>query len=360
MARQHDTSRNLSQKPQPRRSPTIADIARLAGVSPSTVSRSLAGNERIGKETRRRIADVARDLGYSVNRHARSLRMQRSGILLVLIPDIANLNYSDLLMQIDSIAHERGYDIRIGHTGVDAGRVDRQAEELFTGGIDGILLTSDYCPSSISQRLAAGEVLPVVRTLSPTAPDERIVGVQIDEEAAAFDAVSHLVKRGYRRIAHLAGSPGVLVSRLRMNGWRRALVEAGLQIPDKFIGEGFAVDDGRRAARSLMARTVYPDAVFCANDLSAYGLMAELQANGLKIPQDIAVAGFDDLSFSSLFSPPLTTVRLPRREMAEASVRYLVDLIDRKATPSPDYIPHQLIIRKSSGDRKMEYEKLDC
>ncbi|WP_180902522.1 LacI family DNA-binding transcriptional regulator [Martelella soudanensis] len=349
MADYDDISRNLPEKPQGRRSPTIADIAKLAGVSPSTVSRSLAGNPRIGKETRKRIADVARDLGYTVNRHARSLRMQKSGILLVLIPDIANLNYSDLLMQIDRIAHERGYDIRIGHIGVDTGRVDRQAEDLFTGGIDGILLTSDYCPSNIARHVAAGEALPVVRTLSPTGTDEGIAGVQIDEEAAAFDAVSHLLRCGHRRIAHLAGSPGLLVSRLRMDGWRRALENAGEPISDEIIGEGFAVEDGRRAARALIAGNDYPDAVFCANDLSAYGLMSELQADGVRIPEDIAVAGFDDLSFSSLFSPPLTTIRLPRRDMAEASIRYLVDLIDGKDAPSSGYIPHQLVIRKSTG-----------
>ncbi|SHH04410.1 transcriptional regulator, LacI family [Kaistia soli DSM 19436] len=332
------------------RSPTMADIARLAGVSASTVSRSLAGLPEISEETRIRVERAAQEAGYKINRHARSLRLQRSAILLVLIPDLANQNYSDLLMNIDRAAFELGYGIMIGHTNVDLERPDRLADELFTGGIDGILLTSGYCPARIRSRIENGSRLPVVRTMSPTEAGSGIASVQIDEVEAAADVVRHLIANGHRRIAHLAGPMTELVSQLRRDGWRRALAEAGLpEGQDLLLPGGFHLEDGKAVARRLIAAGTLPDAIFCGNDESAFGLMTELKRSGVRIPNDIAVAGFDDLTFSQVFDPPLTTVRLPRREMAEASVLYLKQMIEGGASLEDQIVPHELIIRESSG-----------
>lgn len=335
------------------RSPTMADIARLAGVSPSTVSRSLAGLPPISEETRIRVERAAREAGYKINRHARSLRLQRSGILLVLIPNFANQNGSDVLMHFDRAAFENGYGLMIGHTGLDFERPERLADELFTGGIDGILLTTSYCPERIAERIAAGERLPVVRTLSPTAPDSGIAAVEIDEMAAVGDMMRHLIANGHRKIAHLSGPVNELVSHLRRDGWRKALAEAGMPQDDTLlIPGGFQMEDGRAAAERLLAAGPLPDAVFCSNDESAYGLMTALKKAGLRIPDDIAVAGFDDLPFSGVFDPPLTTVRLPRREMAEASLLYLKRMIEDGAPLEHRIVPHELLVRESSGPRR--------
>lgn len=330
-----------------RRSPTIDDIASLAGVSASTVSRSLSGLGRISDETREKVAKAAKDLGYQANRHARSLRLQRSGIILVLIPDLGNQNYADLLVNLDKAAFETGYSLMIGHTGVNAARSDALADDLFTGGIDGIILTSEYCPSRLREHIADGESLPVIRTLSPTGPDEGIVGVQIDEVRAARDVVEHLADQGYRRIAHMSGPTDILVSQLRRQGWEEALASKGLDYR-RVVGTGFRMKDGEAAARSILQSDDRPDAVFCANDEAAYGLIVELQQHGLQVPGDIAVAGFDDLTFSALFSPPLTTIRLPRREMADTSIEQLARLIRGDAVPTQQIVPHQLMIRQST------------
>ena len=342
-----------TREPARARPPTMADIARLAGVSASTVSRSLAGLPPISEETRIRVERAAQEAGYKINRHARSLRLQRSAILLVLIPDLANQNYSDLLMNIDRAAFELGYGIMIGHTNVDLERPDRLADELFTGGIDGILLTSGYCPARIRSRIESGSRLPVVRTMSPTEPVSGIASVQIDEVEAAADVVRHLIANGHRRIAHLAGPMTELVSQLRLAGWRRGMAEAGLpEEPDLLLQGGFHLADGKAVAKQLLAAGALPDAVFCGNDESAFGLMTELKRAGIRIPGDIAVAGFDDLTFSQVFDPPLTTVRLPRREMAEASVLYLKRMIEGGAALEHQIVPHELIIRESSGPRE--------
>ncbi|MDM9625052.1 LacI family DNA-binding transcriptional regulator [Rhizobium sp. S152] len=333
----------------PQRNPTMADIARLAGVSASTVSRALAGLPPITEETRQRVEKAARDAGYTVNRHARSLRLRRSGMMLVLIPDLANPNFPDLLMHIDRAAFECGYDIMIAHTAIDPGRSDRFVDELLAGGIDGVLLTSDYCPPRLLERLDAGFRLPIVRTLSPGSVTHGIASVQIDEVAAAFDVVSHLIEAGYRKVMHLGGPEEEVVAIARRKGWHDALHAHGLPHEDaQVLHGGFLIEDGRRAADFLVTQASIPEAIFCSNDESAYGLIAGLKEHGLRVPDDIAVAGFDDLAFSRVLDPPLTTVRLPRREMAEASVRMLKTLIESNTTGTDEVLRHELIIRQST------------
>ncbi|MDX3925883.1 MAG: LacI family DNA-binding transcriptional regulator [Shinella sp.] len=327
----------------------MADIAHIAGVSASTVSRALAGLPPITEETRQRVEQAAKEAGYAVNRHARSLRMKRSKIMLVLIPDLANPNFPDLLMHIDRAAYDCGYDIMIAHTAIDPHRSDRYVDELLAGGIDGVLLTANFCPSRLLERIAAGARLPTVRTLSPTPHPAGITGVQIDEVKAAYDVVDHLAKQGYRRIAHLGGPAQELVAIARRAGWEKALADHGLPSePDLYIQSGFRVEDGRRAADQMRTWHKRPDAVFCSNDESAYGLIAGLKEQGLRIPEDVGVAGFDDLSFSAVLDPPLTTVRLPRREMAEQSVKKLRALIEDKADNDITILGHELVVRASS------------
>ncbi|WP_161992815.1 LacI family DNA-binding transcriptional regulator [Aureimonas leprariae] len=326
----------------------MADIARLAGVSTSTVSRALAGAPRIPEETRQRIARAAQDAGYAPNRHARSLRLKRSRVMLVLIPDLANPNFPDLLMHIDRAAYDCGYDIMIAHTGVDLHRSDRYVDELLAGGIDGVLLTADHCPPKLAERIASGVHLPIVRTLSPTPPGTGIAGVEIDERRAAYDLVAHLAGVGCRRIVHAGGPPAEPVAIARRKGWEAALADRGLCADGLYVQSGFRMEDGAAAAHHVLAMNLRPDGVFCTNDESAYGLVTTLKASGLRVPEDIAVAGFDDLGFSAVFDPPLTTVRLPRREMAVAAVARLKRLIEGDGEASIKILPHELVLRRSS------------
>ncbi|WP_349959459.1 LacI family DNA-binding transcriptional regulator [Rhizobium sp. ZPR3] len=331
------------------RIPTMADVARIAGVSTSTVSRALAGLPPIPEETRQRIAQAAKEAGYAINRHARSLRLKRSKVILVLIPNLANPNFPDLLMHIDRAAYDCGYDIMIAHTAIDPGRSDRYVDELLAGSIDGVLLTASYCPPRLLECIAAGRRLPIVRTLSPTPDLTGITAVQIDEVKAAYDVVDHLAKQGYKRIAHLGGPPKEIMAIARRRGWEKALADHGLPAsPDFYIQSGFTMIEGQRAADEIRSRPELPDAIFCSNDESAYGLIAALKEHGLRIPQDIAVAGFDDLSFSAVMDPPLTTVRLPRRDMAERSIQKLKALIEDNTDNDNTILAHELVIRASS------------
>ncbi|NLS00740.1 LacI family transcriptional regulator [Rhizobium sp. P38BS-XIX] len=331
------------------RIPTMADIARIAGVSASTVSRALAGLPPITEETRQRVAQAAKEAGYAVNRHARSLRLKRSKLILVLIPNLANPNFPDLLMHIDQAAYDCGYDIMIAHTAVDPHRSDRYVDELLAGSIDGVLLTANYCPPRLLEYIHSGRHLPIVRTLSPTPSLDGISGVQIDEVKAAYDVVDHLAKQGYKHIAHLGGPTTEAVAIARKKGWEMALADHGLSASrDLFIQAGFRVEDGRQGASKIKGLARRPDAIFCSNDESAYGLIAALKEQGLRVPQDIAIAGFDDLSFSNVLDPPLTTVRLPRHEMAELSVRKLKALIEDDADNDITTLAHELVVRASS------------
>lgn len=325
----------------------LVDIAKLANVSIATVSRSLAGSDRVSNDTRDRVIFAAEKLGYRANRHAVSLRKQRSRVILVMIPDFANHNFAQLLIHMDRAAHRAGYEVMIAHTGDDTLQADSLADELFAGGIAGIILTSSYCPPRVRSLLLSGKQLPVVRTLSPTGRDERITSVQIDEIAAADEIVTHLVEQGHRRIAHLAGEKTQLVAMQREEGWRRSIDRAGLKDAG-VIYRGFRVEDGRAAARELVEGEDLPDAVFIASDSAAFGFVSELRLLGVSVPDQIAVAGFDDVSFSELFTPPLTTVHLPRQAMAERAVDTLVAIIEGGEPEGYSFIPHRLVVRESS------------
>lgn len=332
------------------RTPTMADIARIAGVSASTVSRALAGLPPITEDTRQRVESAAREAGYTMNRHARSLRLKKSRVMLVLIPNLANPNFPDLLMHIDKAAYDCGYDIMIAHTAIDPHRSDRYVDELLSGGIDGVLLTANYCPPKLLECIATGMRLPIVRTLSPTGSPDGITGVQIDEIRAAYEVVAHLIEQGHKRIAHVGGPRLELVAIARRQGWEEALRAHGLsQQGGLYFEAGFTIEDGHRAAEKIRALPALPDAVFCSNDESAYGLVAGLKAHGLKVPRDIAVAGFDDLTFSAVMDPPLTTVRLPRQEMAVQAVKKLKALIEDDVENDITILEHRLIVRSSSA-----------
>src|SRR5262249_26485508 len=158
----------------------------------------------------------------------------------------------DLLMHIDRAAYDCGYDIMIAHTAIDPHRSDRHVDELLSGGIDGVLLTANYCPPKLLECIAAGMRLPIVRTLSPTPVPDGLTGVQIYEVQAAYAVVYHLVQQGHRRIAHLGGPPLEIVAIARKRGWEKALQDHGFAAhPTLYIEAGFTIGDGRRAAARI-------------------------------------------------------------------------------------------------------------
>jgi LacI family repressor for deo operon, udp, cdd, tsx, nupC, and nupG len=316
----------------------MEDIARLAGVSVSTVSRALAGSPKVTGDTRARIEAAVQQTGYVVNQVAQGLRLQRSRQLLVLLPTIANPFFGEIVQGVDEAAQAAGYGVLVGSTEGNLAREAILARQLHTGGVDGLILLTGRIPATLEAHVARGQVVAV----SETIPGQTLPTIAIDNEAAAMAAVAHLIALGHHRIAHIAGPEGNVLTAQRARGWRRAL-DCEPVIPAAF-GD-FTITSGVTAIERLLAATPRPTAVFCANDEMAIGALKAARTAGLRVPEDISVVGFDDISFAAFTDPPLTTIRQPRRAFGHAAVAALLhgapparlafELIPRASTAPP-------------------------
>ncbi len=312
----------------------MEDIARLAGVSVSTVSRALAGSPRVTGDTKERIEAAVRQTGYVVNQVAQGLRLQRSRQLLVLLPTIANPFFAEVVQGIEEAAGAAGYGVLVGSTEGDPAREAVLARQLLTGVVDGLVLLTGRIPTGLDVGALAGQVVAVSETIEGA----DLPTVSIDNTAAALDAVNHLIALGHRRIAHIAGPPRNVLTAQRIAGWRAAV---GGEIAPVF-GD-FTMTSGEAAMASLLARSPRPTAVFCANDEMAIGAIKAARDAGLRVPEDLAVIGFDDISFAAFTYPPLTTIRQPRRSFGAAAVAALLD-----GHPPPN-LAYTLITRASTA-----------
>lgn len=327
--------------------PTMADIARRAGVSVSTVSRALAGSPLVATELRGRIARIAGESDYVVNQVARGLRLQRSRQILIILPTIANPFFAEVVLGVEEAAQARGHGVLVGNTSGSAERAAALARNLLTGAVDGLILLMGRIPDSLSDLAARERVV----AISEKVPDLDVPTVSINNAAAAHEATAHLVGLGHRRIAHIAGRAGSNVATQRIVGYRSALAAAGLPVRDEMIVAGdFSVASGEAAMGRLLDLDSPPSAVFCAGDEMAVGAINAAIARGLRVPGDLSVVGFDDLPIASAFNPRLTTIHQPRREMGRAAAELLIDHIEDKSRPAPSrQLPHRLVVRASTA-----------
>jgi LacI family transcriptional regulator len=284
------------------------DVARKAGVSQATVSIVLGGSSAatVRAHTRQRVREVARDLGYAPNRLAQALRVNRTRTVAVAVPDIANPFFPALLKGVQTVADRAGYDVMTINTDGSADRERRflsASLESRVGGIIGVffaLRAEEFRPLA-----ALGVGVVRIESSSKGEGEIPIDNIYVDNCAAAATATRYLLDKGHRRIAMFAGPGGPQAQRAA--GYRLALRERDVE-PDFVEGAEFSEEGGRRAALALLARHIRPTAIFAANDLMAIGAMAALRENGVAIPADIAVVGFDDIFAARLVTPALTTV----------------------------------------------------
>lgn len=312
----------------------MEDIARLAGVSVSTVSRALAGSPRVTGDTRARIEAAVRETGYVVNQVAQGLRLQRSRQLLVLLPTIANPFFSEVVQGVEEAAGIAGHGVLVGATEGDPAREAVLARQLLTGVVDGMVLLTGRIPDGLDLAARAGQVVAVSETIAGAG----LPTVAIDNQAASRDATAHLRDLGHVAIAHIAGPPGNVLTAQRIAGWRAIAGEG----PAPAFGD-FTMGSGETAMRALLAMTPRPTAVVCANDEMAIGAIKAARDAGLRVPEDLSVVGFDDISFAAFTYPPLTTIRQPRRDFGRAAVAALLDGV------APRTLAHTLVVRASTA-----------
>lgn len=328
----------------------MADIARLAGVSTSTVSRALAGSKLISEETRTRVLELARSLKYNINIGAQNLRMKQNrtvGVVVPYDPDTRqHLSDPFFLSMLGSLADaltEQGFDMLVSR--VDASELDAAAAPFDTGRVIGIVLIGQWRHHDQLNQLAARHV-PIV-VWGAQLPQQLYCTVGGDNLAGGRLAGAHLIAQGRRRIAFF-GDINLPEIGQRYEGLCQALAQAGMAAdPALLVPASFVPDGGRLAVEELLRRGAAFDAVFAGSDLMAMTAINTLRQLGMDVPGRVAVIGYDDIELSSYFHPPLTTVQQPIREAGRALVASLLALTEGRPAPSLQ-LPTQLIVRNSS------------
>jgi LacI family transcriptional regulator len=335
--------------PKPRRI-TQRDVARHAGVSQATVSMVLSGasSPSIPTETWERVQKAVRELGYVPNRWAQALKTNRTMTIACVVPDIANPFYPSLLRGLQAVADDAGYDVITINTDGAADREQRFIQWCLEGRVDGVVGVFFTLRATEFKPLTDAEIGVVRIESKPKSGGWLPVdNLYVDNAAAAAEVTRYLLERGYRRIAMVAGIGGPQDG--RRHGYESALAAAG-GTPIIVADQEFTEEGGYRAARSLLALSDRPDAIFAVNDLMAIGTMTAAREAGLSIPGDLAVAGFDDIFAARHVTPALTTVSQFQYELGTAAAEVLLDRL-RQGVGLPGIsrsMPFRLIERAST------------
>ena len=343
------------------RKPTIKDIARLARVSHTTVSRALNDRPRVSRKTRERIRAIATKVNYQPNVAARSLKIRRTKTLGLVITTIMNPFYPELAQGIENTAREMGYNIILCSTNYDIS-LERQHIDVLRGkGVDGIIFTSTHLHDPNVQGLI-NEKFPIIlvnRKIYDESVAHRVDYVVVDNVHGGFIAIEHLIRLGHRRIGIISGLSQSSASVERLEGVRRALTENGLNFEPDLVFEGdFLKASGMSAARRFSSMTHRPTAVFAVNDYMALGAMEGFIEEGFRIPHDMALVGFNDIEISRMRNIELTTIGQKTYEMGAIAVKALVEKIEGEARGVVKQIilEPELVIRKSCGHALWGYQ----
>lgn len=328
--------------------PTIVDVARLAGVSPATVSNMLNGRVTPRLETERRVNEAIRKLKYTTNYVAKSLVTKKTLIISLLITDIGNPFFPQLAQGVENAAKKHGYNVLLCSSDGVYEEECRYIKVLLQRQIDGLIVVPSSREGKSLQPLMAKGV-PIV-VVDNEITDLFIDCIVIDNYAAAYEATMHLLQQGRRKIVFIKGGSAVRSSYYRLKGYRDALHQFGIPVKPSLIVDGeFRMKKAYDAISNLVLNKVEFDGVFAANDIMAIGAMMALGNLGVKIPEEIAVVGFDDIPLSSIFIPSLTTIRQPVRQMGEIACDRLINLIQGGSVVGKTTLQAELVIRQSSS-----------
>lgn len=338
----------MDEKTTARRKPTIRDVAAAAGVSHGTVSRYLNGGHWVSSDSRVAVEEAIRSTGYTTNHAARSLATGRAGSLAFLLTEPQHLLFSDptfalLLRGAAEALAQRSMTLVLLVAGTPAERAN-VTHFVEAGHVDGVLLISSHESDPLLDALIAAGV-PTVCCGLPLGHQTDVSTVSVDEVGSARIMTRHLIDKGHRRIAMIAGPHDTPGGKYRLVGFREELGDA---FDSALVEEGdYSLDSGIAAMNRLLAREERPDAVFAASDLMAAGAVIALRRAGLRVPDDVAVAGFDDSGLAASHEPPLTTMRQPWDQISERMVGLLLDVIDG-APREAVTLPTSLVVRESA------------
>lgn len=336
--------------PVPPSTVTIRDVAQAAGVHVSTVSRALNPEKRrlISAEVLRVVEEAAQRLGYRANRAASALRTGRTRTIGVLVPDITNAVFPPILQGIEASAAARGYFVFVANV-VDHALARPIVERMLAQQVDGLVMAIATRDDPLIDFIAkAGMHAVLVNRADETG---RLPAVVSDDRLAMKLAVDHLVGYGHRRIAHLAGPQNIPTGVGRRQGVEQALRDRGLSLARVVECAGYTREAGQQAMRLMLDGGELPEAIVCCNDLVALGAYDVLREAGIAVPREISITGHNDMPLVDMVNPPLTTIRLPHRELGWRAAEMLFDEIEGKAlSASTVVLRPELVVRESTRD----------
>ena len=332
---------------------TIKEVAKLAGVSVGTVSNVITGSVSVGARRRERVLKAIRELEYHPNHIARSLKLQRTKMLGIVISDITNPFFSQMERGAEDAALNRNYLLLIFNTDDDVDREKQVLSVLRSQRVDGILLVvapSQGKPLHIVETLKEGT--PVV-CLDRIPPGIEVDSVTVDNVNAARDCVRHLIARGHRRIGIITGTMALQTAQQRLQGFEETMRDAGLEVDPSWVRHGdFRSESGYQLGREILLERNRPTALFISNNLMAYGVLRAMDDLGLQCPGDLAIATFDDPPITRVFRPRLTAVSQPAYSFGYTGAELLIQRIESKQSgesPIAIRLPTELHIRESSA-----------
>lgn len=322
---------------------TIKDVAKLAGVSTATVSRTLMHPELVKVRTRQKVELAVQQTGYTPNATARNLRRSESKTIIVIVPDIANMFFAEIVRGIQLVAQQSGYKVLLGDTVHTVSQANEYLDLVRSSQADGVISLTCELPDSYR----VGSDIPMV-TACEYFSESTIPTVRVDNHNSAKKAVDYLIDLGHRKIGCITGPMENPICIARRAGFVESMGSAGIEVSEACIESGdFSFDSGYIAFRRLV-KQYNMTALFCFNDMMTLGAMRAAQELGIKIPEEMSVVGFDDLLFSQYCTPSITTIKQPQKLIGETAMKVLIKLLTTGEAPRETVIPTQLLVRGSS------------
>ncbi len=331
---------------------TIYDIARKLNISPATVSRGLKDHPGISKKTKKKIFDTVEAMGYRSNHFARNLRQKQTNTIGVLVHELNSSFMTSVLAGIEKVTTEAGYDIIITHSSEKADKEAANARNLFEKRVDGLIASLSFDTTDLSHFQAFFDKGVPVIFFDRVEQDGQKTVVVIDNQKCGYLATDHLIKQGCRRIVHLTSSLKRNVYAQRYQGYRDALYDHSIAFDENLLlVNDLSEEAGIAAAGAILKMKPLPDGLFCTNDFVTAVCMRTLKEQGIRIPQDIAVVGFNNDAVSKLVEPTLTTINYPGKDMGEIAARYLINHLKGESKleqTNTIIVRSELIVRQSS------------
>lgn len=329
------------------RTPTLADVAGLAGVSTATVSRCLNSPDQVVERTRKKVEDAVLKLGYAPNFNARALAAKRTNTIGAIIPTMENAIFARGLQSFQEELGCSGVTLLVASSSYSTDLEEEQIRTLVSRGADGILLIGLHRDPKIYEFLKRQNVPVVVAWVFD--PNAKVPTVGFDNFSAMKALADRVISMGHRRLSTITASPqGNDRASERLRGIYASMMEAGIPKTELSIVEAeYGIDEGGAALEQLLCQTVRPSVVMCGNDVLAVGAIAKAQELGLSVPNDISVTGFDDIEIAKISSPALTTVHVPHRRMGKEAAKMLINLVNAAKKQNSILIETSLVVRAS-------------